>query len=77
MVTVNKSVSILPSVLELGVELSKKLKMSFSGMVSAFIVRFGLEAEDRIMMSGDSESVIFSDLARKLQATLSRLKVEA
>ena len=71
--------SIDPEIEKLGRKLAKCMDMSFSRMVSGFIVKFGLEAENFIIESGYAEEVIFSDLARKLNTELKKLrfKVEA
>lgn len=67
-------ISINVKIEKIGRKLAKRMNMSFSRMVSGFIVKFGLEAENFVMESGFAEEVIFQDLARKLNLELKKLR---
>jgi len=59
---------------KLGRKLAKHLHMSLSRMLSAFIVKFGLEAENYVIQSEMDEWQVFQDLAWKLNSELKKLK---
>ena len=61
---------------KLGRELAKHLHMSFSRMISSFIVKFSLEAENYVIESGMEEWAVFKDLSWKLNVELKKLKFE-
>lgn len=51
--------------------------MSFSRMISAFIVKFSLEAENYVIETEMAEWQVFKELGWKLNLELKKLKFEA